>query len=72
MVNLFQMGIHGTKKPFNTVLDGNRASIDFTSRETPPEGSKWSMGLVCIPKTEYKSICEVCDGTNINVELLEL
>ena len=66
------MGIHGTKKPFNTVLDGNRASIDFTSRETPPEGSKWSMGLVCIPKTEYKSICEVCDGTNINVELLEL
>jgi len=57
----FQMGIYGNKQPSNMVLDGNRASIDFTSVTTPPEGSKWSMGLVCIPKTEYKSICEVCD-----------
>ncbi|KAL5267586.1 hypothetical protein ACHWQZ_G004583 [Mnemiopsis leidyi] len=52
----------GNKKPFNSRVHGHKASIRFTSGpDAPPEGSKWSMGIVCVPKTEYKSVCEVCD-----------
>jgi len=52
----------GKKKPFNTVINGNTASITFTSSgKDVPDGSKWAVGIVCIPKGEYKSVCEVCD-----------
>jgi len=52
----------GEKQPFNSKVEGNKASVRFTSSANdPPEGSKWSLGIVCVPKTEYKSVCEVCD-----------
>jgi len=56
------MNWRGKKQPFNTRVSGNKATVRFQSGpEEPPEGSKWSLGIVCVPKTEYKSVCEVCD-----------
>lgn len=52
----------GNKKPFNPRINGHKATVRFTSGpESPREGSKWSMGIVCVPKIEYKPVCEVCD-----------
>lgn len=50
------------KPPFNQKIEGNKATVRFQSGPNePPEGSKWSLGIVCVPKTEYKSVCEICD-----------
>lgn len=52
----------GKKKPFNTRISGNSASVTFTSSaDDVPNGSKWAMGIVCVPKGEYKTVCEACD-----------
>lgn len=59
----------GSKKPFNAQLDGNKASVSFTSGpDVPAEGSKWAMGIVCVPKVEYKSVCEICDEIADQIE----
>lgn len=51
------------KRPFDVNLNGNRASITFTSGpEETKSNSKWAMGMVCVPKTEYKTVCEVCES----------
>ena len=66
-IAVFQMNWRGKKQPFNTRVSGNKATVRFQSGpEEPPEGSKWSLGIVCVPKTEYKSVCEVCDGKRFN------
>jgi len=52
----------GQKKPFNPRINSNKATVRFNSGgDEPAQGSKWSLGIVCVPKTEYKSVCEVCD-----------
>jgi len=50
------------KRPFNSIVEGNKATVRFQSGpELPPDGTKWSLGIVCVPKIEHKSVCEVCD-----------
>lgn len=52
----------GTKRPYNANLNSNAVSVEFDSDSSePPTGSKWSMGFVCVPDTDYRSVCEVCD-----------
>eukprot|EP00116_Pleurobrachia_bachei_P018532 sb/3478794/ len=51
----------GTKTPFNANLNDNSASVMFTSEDGGGEDNKWSMGMVCVPKTDYRSVCEICE-----------
>jgi len=52
----------GDKRPYNANLNSNSASVEFSSDSSePPAGSNWAMGFVCIPYTDYRSVCEVCD-----------
>jgi len=53
----------GKKKPFNVNLHGNKASISFnTDGGDVKEGSKWQIGMTCVPKNKYASICEACES----------
>jgi len=53
----------GEKSLFNANLGSNAASLTFRSDDSEPleSGSKWAIGFVCVPKTEYRSVCEVCE-----------
>jgi len=52
----------GQNQPSSVRVGGNKATIAFNSGpDVPADGSKWSLGIVCVPKTEYKPVCEVCE-----------
>eukprot|EP00116_Pleurobrachia_bachei_P003634 sb/3463896/ len=57
----FTITYKGTKTPFNANLNDNSASVMFTSEDGGGEDNKWSMGMVCVPKTDYRSVCEICE-----------
>lgn len=58
-----QIEVRSDKRPFDFAIDGSSISVNFESDASEPkEGSKWAIGFVCVPKAEYKSVCEVCDG----------
>jgi len=60
--NEINMDWRSKKRPFHQRINGNKATLRFQSGpEVPPDGTKWSMGIVCVPKIEHKSVCEVCD-----------
>lgn len=58
-----QVDYRAKKRPFDVNLNKNTASISFNtdSGDVAP-GSKWAIGMVCVPKNKYASICEVCES----------
>jgi len=58
-----------SKQPFDVNLNSNTASINFNTEDGDvKDGSKWAIGMVCQPKTEYKSVCEVCESIKAEME----